>query len=119
MSASGPQTAAFFREIAERRTVWWVRNDDGGPTFILESGDEVFPYWSSEKRSRTAAALWGPGYRPVSMPLDRWRDRALPDLAREDLRIGVNWTGERLTGWDLTVPEVLNRLEHALRQYRH
>ena len=48
------------------------------------------------------------------MSLDQWRSAALPDLAMEDLRVGINWSGQRLTGWDFTAGEVDNRLRHAL-----
>jgi hypothetical protein len=48
------------------------------------------------------------------MPLDHWRSVALPDLAKDDFRVGINWSGQRLTGWDFTVGEVVNRLIHAL-----
>ena len=48
------------------------------------------------------------------MTLQKWRDEDLPLLAEEGLRAGINWTGTRLVGWDFTVPEVLNRLDHAL-----
>jgi hypothetical protein len=48
------------------------------------------------------------------MPLDHWRNAALPDLAKDEFRVGINWSGQRLTGWDFTVDEVLNRLAHAL-----
>jgi hypothetical protein len=47
------------------------------------------------------------------MPLDHWRNEALPDLAKDDVRVGINWSGTRLTGWDFTVDEVLNRLAHS------
>jgi hypothetical protein len=48
------------------------------------------------------------------MTLQKWRDEDLPQLAEEGFRAGVNWTGPRLVGWDFTVPEVLNRLDHVL-----
>jgi hypothetical protein len=54
--------------------------------------------------------------RPESSPLSRWRDVELPDLARDGLRVGINWSGPRLVGWDFTVAEVMNRLAHALRE---
>jgi len=44
------------------------------------------------------------------MPLDHWRSAALADLAKDDFRVGVNWSGPRLTGWGFTVGEVVNRL---------
>nr|WP_071808555.1 cyclic-phosphate processing receiver domain-containing protein [Couchioplanes caeruleus] len=48
------------------------------------------------------------------MILQKWRDDDLPQLAEEGLQAGINWTGPRLTGWDFTVPEVLNRLDQVL-----
>ncbi|MFD9115231.1 DUF2750 domain-containing protein [Streptomyces bottropensis] len=114
MSTSGAQAAAFFREIVQTRTIWWVRDDDGSPTPVSSSGRPAFPYWSSEARAQRAARLWGPQFRAVSMPLDHWRSAALPDLAKDDFRVGINWSGQYLTGWDFTVDEVVNRLIHAL-----
>ncbi|MFB8757033.1 DUF2750 domain-containing protein [Streptomyces nigra] len=116
MSVSGAQAAAFFREVARTRTVWWVRDGDGSPTPASSSGRPAFPYWSSEARAQRAAELWGPAFRAVPMPLDHWRSAALPDLAEDDLRVGINWSGPRLTGWDFTVADVVNRLAYALAE---
>ncbi|WP_203702804.1 DUF2750 domain-containing protein [Asanoa iriomotensis] len=74
------------------------------------------PYWSSEARAQRAAGIWGGDLRAVSTTLEPWRDEHLPRLAREGCRVGINWTGPRLTGWDFTVPEVLNRIAHAMRE---
>jgi hypothetical protein len=43
----------------------------------------------------------------------------LPELAEDGYLIGINWTGPRLVGWDFTVAEVLNRLDHVLREGAH
>ncbi|GAA1042346.1 hypothetical protein GCM10009557_68150 [Virgisporangium ochraceum] len=114
MSQSGSQAAAFFREVAEHRQVWWVGDDGGSPAPETGGGQRAFPYWSSEARARRAADTWGGGVRAVSMPLDVWRELALPDLAGDGYLVGINWTGDRLVGWEFTVAEVLNRLDHAL-----
>ncbi|MFI1563926.1 DUF2750 domain-containing protein [Streptomyces sp. NPDC020490] len=114
VSVGGAQAAAFFREVVQTRTVWWVRDDEGSPTPVSSSGRPIFPYWSSETRAQRAAQLWGPRFYAVSMPLDHWRNAALPDLAKDDFAVGINWAGQRLTGWHFTVDEVLNRLVHAL-----
>ncbi|WP_405639074.1 DUF2750 domain-containing protein [Streptomyces sp. NBC_00019] len=119
MSNSGAHAAGFFREVARTRTVWWVRDDDGSPAPLSTSGQPAFPYWSSQTRAQRAAQLWGPQFRAVSMPLDHWRRAALPDLARDGLRVGINWSGQRLTGWDFTAGEVVNRLVHALSEPPH
>jgi hypothetical protein len=74
------------------------------------------PYWSSRPRAQRAADIWGSDLRPASLPLERWRDDDLPELADEGYHVGINWTGPRLVGWDFTVPEVLNRLAHALNE---
>jgi hypothetical protein len=114
VSQSASQAAAFFREVAESATVWFVRDDRGSPVPETGNGKRAFPYWSSDARARRAADIWGAGLRPVSMPLDAWRDTALPDLAADDCLVGINWTGPRLVGWEFTVAETLNRLDHAL-----
>ncbi|MFG2468965.1 DUF2750 domain-containing protein [Streptomyces canus] len=114
MSTSGAQAAAFFREIALHRTVWWVRDDDGSPTPVSSSGKPAFPYWSSKTRAQRAAQLWGPQFRAVPMPLGHWRSAALPDLAMDGFLVGINWSGQRLTGWDFAVGDVVDRLVHAL-----
>jgi hypothetical protein len=115
MSQSGAQAAAFFREVAEHRLVWSVRDDQGSPAPVTSSGKRAVPYWSSEGRAQRAARIWGQGLRPVSVSMETWRTAELPKLAEADCRVGINWSGTRLVGWDFTVDEVLNRLAHALR----
>jgi hypothetical protein len=102
--------------VARHRLVWYVRDDRGSPAPKTDSGQRVFPYWSSQARAQRAASIWGGDLRAVSVPLDTWRIRALPELAEDGYLIGINWTGSRLVGWEFTVPEVLNRLDHALRE---
>nr|WSW67707.1 DUF2750 domain-containing protein [Streptomyces sp. NBC_00995] len=114
VSGIGAQTTAFFLEVARTRTVWWVRDDEGSPMPVSSSGQPVFPYWSSRTRAQRAAQLWGPPFRAVPLPLEHWRSAALPDLDGDGMRVGINWSGRRLTWWDLTVDEVTNRLLPAL-----
>lgn len=116
MSQSGSQAAAFFREVARSQIVWLVRDDQGSPTPMTSSGMQAMPYWSSRARAQRAADIWGQGLRPVLISLAVWRDSDLPDLAAGGYRVGINWTGPRLVGWDFAVTEVLNRLAHVLRE---
>lgn len=110
MSHSGSQAAAFFRDVSRSGVVWFVRDDDGMPTHLAADGTRSLPFWSTSARAERAAKIWGNGLRVESLPLDTWRDREMPDYAAEDLKIGINWSGPRLTGWDFTPQEVLNRL---------
>ncbi|WP_436535709.1 DUF2750 domain-containing protein [Actinoplanes sp. HUAS TT8] len=114
MSQSGSQAAAFFNEVARHQVVWYTRNDQGSPAPMTSSGSRAMPYWSSKARAQRAVEVWGGDLRVASMTLQKWRDEDLPQLAEEGLRAGINWTGPRLTGWDFTVAETLNRLDQAL-----
>jgi hypothetical protein len=96
-----------------------VSDDQGSPAPKTSSGERAFPYWSSKSRARRAADIWGAGLRVVSTSLESWSTEDLPELADEGLRIGINWTGARLVGWDFTVAEVQNRLAHALHEGPH
>jgi hypothetical protein len=116
VSQSGSQAAAFFREVARNRQVWYLRDDRGSPAPKTDSGQRVFPYWSSHARAQRAASIWGGGLRASSACLEEWRSGALPELAEDGYLIGINWTGPRLVGWEFTVAEVLNRLDHVLRE---
>lgn len=113
MSQSGAQAAAFFQDVRETETVWFVRDGDGSPAPLGSDGRRSLPVWSSEARAARAADIWGPGLRVESIPLDAWRDAELPAAGREGLLIGVNWSGPRLVGWSFTIDEVLHRLTAA------
>ncbi|MCX5115401.1 DUF2750 domain-containing protein [Streptomyces sp. NBC_00378] len=60
------------------------------------------PFWSTSPRAQRAAKIWGHGLRVESMTLDTWCDRVLPDAARDEVVIGINWSGPRLVGWSFT-----------------
>ncbi|WP_406376623.1 DUF2750 domain-containing protein [Streptomyces sp. NBC_00647] len=113
MSQSGSQAAAFFKDVRQSGVVWLVRDDDGSPTHLSADGTRSLPFWSTSARAQRAGKIWGHGLRVTSMPLDTWRDRELPDLARDGLKVGINWSGPRLVGWRFTPMEVLSRLAAA------
>ncbi|MFF4881271.1 DUF2750 domain-containing protein [Streptomyces nigra] len=113
MSQSGSQAAAFFRDVSRSGVVWLVRDDVGSPTHLSVDGTRSLPFWSSSPRAQRAAKVWGHGLRVASMALDTWCDCVLPDVARDGLVIGINWSGPRLVGWSFTPEEVLKRLAAA------
>lgn len=113
MSQSGSQAAAFFRDVRQSNVVWFVRDDNGSPTHSSADGTRSLPFWSTSPRAQRAAKMWGHGLRVDAMSLGTWRDRVLPDAARDGLVIGINWSRPRLVGWSFTPREVLNRLGAA------
>ena len=118
MSQSASQAAAFFRDLAVHRVVWQVEDEQGRPAPMTASGQQAVPFWSTRARAQRAAALgvWGAGLRAAQIPVEVWRDRDLPYLKNEGVLIGINWSGPRLIGYEFSVPEVLNRIAHALKE---
>ena len=41
------------------------------------------------------------GFTPTQMPLETFRSRWLPGMARDGLHVGLKWSGDRATGFDL------------------
>jgi hypothetical protein len=107
MSASAAQADAFYREVVEHSTVWGVRDTDGFPAPEAPEG-RAMPFWSLRSRAEGIVAKVPAyaGFEVVSLPLDVWRSRWLPGLQRDGLRVGLNWSGEEATGYDLLPSEV-------------
>jgi hypothetical protein len=113
VSTSAAQAAAFFREAASGDEVFGIRDAQGFPAPENGSGGRAMPFWS--KRSRAAKICASvpaySGFEVVAVPLVEWRERWLPGLDRDGLHVGLNWSGARATGFDLTPAEVLARLD--------
>lgn len=50
------------------------------------------------------------GFEPAPIDLVAFIEGWLPGLEKDGLRCGLNWSGERATGYDLRPSEVLARL---------
>jgi hypothetical protein len=107
VSVAAAQADAFYREVLRAGHVWAIRDEDGFPA-PQASQDRAMPFWS--KRSRAAKVIENveaySGFDPVPLALDEWRSRWLPGLAKDGIRVGLNWSGSRATGYDLTPEEV-------------
>ena len=70
------------------------------------------PFWSMRSRAEgivTRVPAYA-GFEVVELPLDEWPSRWLPGLQRDGVRVGLNWTGERATGFDLSAEDVETNL---------
>lgn len=111
MSASAANADAFYAEVLGNGQVWTIRDDDG---FLAPEADGVraMPFWSTKNRAEKVIqgvdAYHGLGL--VALSLDEWRTRWLPGLRRDGFLVGVNWSGARATGYDLTPDEVERNL---------
>ena len=112
MSIAAINADKFVSEVLDRALVWGIRDKVGFPTSTNASGETAMPFWSSKKRA-TSVVENVPAYRdfePVPIALSEFVDRWLPDLKKDGLRCGLNWSGKRATGYDLTPDQVLARL---------
>ena len=116
MSQSASQAAAFYREAARVRTVWTLRDDGGYPAPKNHEGVRAQPFWSSRSRVQKIVSTVPAysGFEIVDVPLDDFLDKWLPSLERDGLRVGVNWSGPRATGYDIEPSSIRLALDAAL-----
>lgn len=112
MSATAAQAEAFFSEVLRGGEVFGLGNAQGFATPEIEPGRRAMPFWSRRSRAERvrSTVLEYRSLRVVALPLEQWRDVWLPGLARDGLRVGVNWSGPRASGEDLAPDEVRARL---------
>lgn len=113
MSVSAAQADAFYREALRDQFVYTVFDDGGYPAPFGSSGPRAMPFWS--KRSRAQRIIDNvPAYSTFEVeeiPLERWRNEWLPDLERDNLLVGLNWSGKRATGYDISTSDLLRNLD--------
>lgn len=117
MSISAAQADAFVQEVKASNGVWAIRDSNGFPTSTSASGETAMPFWSSESRATRVTDTVDAyrNFQPVLLELSVFLGRWLPGLEKDGLSVGLNWSGERATGYDLSPRDVRARLEAASR----
>ncbi|GEL95558.1 DUF2750 domain-containing protein [Cellulomonas composti] len=108
MGISAAQATAFYEEAVREGSVWAVRDGDGFPAPLSPEGRRAMPFWSLRSRAEKVIATvpdYG-AFVPVELSLGVFLSRWLPGLERDDIRVGVNWSGTAATGYDLAAREV-------------
>lgn len=116
MTIAAAHADAFFIEAARGGAVWAIRDETGFPTATNSSDETVMPFWSSESRARRLidqVPAYG-GFTPHKLLLEVFADRWLQGLEKDNVRVGINWSGVRATGFDIAPADVRQRLQHAL-----
>lgn len=116
MSTAAAQTKHFFDEVLKDRLVWTIRDDEGFPAPANSSGERAMPFWSLESRAQKVIATVDAyrNFTPHKLTMQEFTDRWLPGLEKDQLVVGVNWSGDRATGYDLKPEEVRARLGGTL-----
>ena len=116
MSQSASQAAAFYREVAREKKLWTLIDDGGYPAPKTSSGKRSQPFWSSLKRVekiiKTIDAY--AGFTPQEVLLQKFFAEWLPDFKKEDMLIGVNWSGPRAVGYDIDPQSLFLHISHYL-----
>jgi hypothetical protein len=120
MGASAAHAAAFYSEVATSRRVWGIKDTEGFPAPRSSDGNRAMPFWSSEQRAvliiETVPAY--SGFEPISIGLDEFCTRWIPGLEKDGLMVGLNWSGERATGYDVQPSDIICNLDSAHRSGR-
>jgi hypothetical protein len=118
MSQAASQWAAFAREVAAHRRLWTVKDDGGYPAPLTSSGARAQPFWSSlarvERIIRTVPAY--SVFRPHKLSWEEFRDHWIPGFIKDGMKVGVNWSGPRATGYDIDAVDVQTRVEYEISQ---
>jgi hypothetical protein len=118
MSVAAAQYAKFREQVAADGKVYTF-TEDGEYLVYPVHGREVIPFWSSRSRLEKIQERV-PKYQRYDfreMPLPEFL-RWLPELGEQNIHIGVNWSGERLTGYDVSVKDLLAALEYEMNRNR-
>lgn len=122
MSTSSAQAAAFYTEALREGAVWTVRDEAGFPAPMNSEGVRAHPFWSLRSRVDRVVEHVADyaGLTPTQIPLDVFRSRWLPGMARDGLHVGLNWSGQHATGYDLAADAVeTNLAAYDARGPRH
>ena len=115
MSIAAAQASTFYEQIAKEKSVFTFTKDDDYLVFPVH-GKEVIPFWSS--RNRLAKIQRDhPKYSAFTVSevsLDTFLAKTLAQLQEEGIHIGVNWSGPRLTGYDISAVDLRRSIEHQL-----
>ena len=111
------QAAAFYREVADSGVVWTIRDEGGFPAPLNLDGKRAQPFWSSRTRAERiiASVPAYKGFVPVGIELGVFLSRWVAGLTEDSILVGVNWTGDRATGYDVAPAQVAECIRGASR----
>ena len=108
MGTSAAQAAAFYDEVLRAGSVWTIRDAGGYPAPPGASGERAQPFWSLRSRAERVVQRIPAyaGFEVVEISLDVFHSRWLPGLRGDGLCLGLNWSGPRAAGYDVSPDDV-------------
>jgi len=117
MSISAAQASKFYEQVVHDRKVFTLEDPEGFLVFPIRD-IEVIPFWSSLSRVENIHSTM-PEYAKYSIhtkPFGEFYEETLPWLEELQIHIGVNWSGERLSGYDVPVNELRVSLDYWMEK---
>ena len=113
MTTSSAQASKFYEQVVKDGRVFTFLAEGSFLVFPMRDGEAV-PFWSSATRLARIRSQH-PKYRQYEIdeiPLSKFLDAVVPQLAAEDIRIGVNWSGKRLVGYDISADDLQANIQY-------
>ena len=113
MSFAATQASKFYEQVVRDGLVFTFEDAEGLLVFPIR-GIEVVPFWSSRERLEQIQKKMPKYaiYRIEVTPFEDFYARTLPWLEKQNIHIGVNWSGERLTGYDVSALDLRKNLDY-------
>ena len=112
MSVASTQAQKFFAEIVAHGNVWAIRDSEGFPAPTNRSGEQAMPFRSLESRAQKVIETV-PAYKsfkPYRLSLTDFVEDWLTGMEKDGLVVGINWSGTRALGYDMSPADVRARI---------
>ena len=118
MSIATVHANAFYEQAVRDGSVFTVLEDDSFLIFPVRDKEdkEVVPFWSSQSRVEKMQATH-PKYAQYAIskiPLAEFLEKTLAQFEEENINVGVNWSGKRLVGYDVSVADLRRNIAYRL-----
>ena len=116
MSISGAQYEKFKEQVVAEERVFTFTDMGELLVYPARTGDTV-PFWSSRSRVETIQRRL-PKYGQWQITEMRFSEfwHRLDQLEREGIQVGVNWSGERLAGYNIPVSDLREGVAYWVRK---
>ena len=115
MSSAGAQANKFYEEVSENKALWFAQNENGiALEFDLKDEKVSFPLWSSKSRilklKKMNPELFE-SYSPREISWASFKEVLVPILKEKERLVGVNLSGQNISGFDIPVDSVIRQVE--------
>lgn len=118
MSQSASQAAIFYRDVAKQGFLFTIYDEGGYPAPKNRDGIRSQPFWSSESRIKRLAKVCDTysSFKIEKISWENFKIEWLPKLEKDNLLVGVNWSGSYAIGYELEPQLIVKYVELYKKQ---